>query len=171
MNKNRRVVAGFFLIELLLVISILALVVTFSISHRSRISRLLVRAELGHLHSLCLYYQHVALTTGQEQKMICNPDTQSIVCNRQSYVLPQHVRFGFLQDTYGPPAQPIQRIHKAITFPGSTIHFYPDGTISSGTIYILDQEKTTMYALTSPIGAISTMRMYQYTHGAWTLFL
>lgn len=167
MKTNHRSAVGFFLIELLIVISIIALVATFSVSYRTRISRLMVQAELMHLHSLCLYYQQVALATGQEQKCICDTDTQSIRFDQRLYTFPQYIKLGFLSRAQGPPAQPIHPINKAVTFPGNTIHFYPDGTISSGTIYIIDQEQTTMYALTSPIGSISTIRMYRYTQGKW----
>ena len=68
----------------------------------------------------------------------------------------------------GSPGSPTHRIEKAITFPGSKIHFYPTGIISSGTAYLVDKNKQYMYALSNAVSQVSYLRFYRYD-GGWKL--
>ena len=40
--------------------------------------------------------------------------------------------------------------------------FFKDGTVSAGIIYLIDKNKTAMYALSCGISSISYLRRYKY---------
>lgn len=87
-------------------------------------------------------------------------------CDGVWYNLPATIRFGFLPESKGPPSTPTRPIRSAITFPGKKVSCFPDGTIQAGTVYLVDDKKSSMYALTSGVSAVSFLRKYRYD-GTW----
>jgi len=81
-------------------------------------------------------------------------------------MLPAKVFFGFMPGAKGPPASANKLILKSITFTNNRIIFYPTGIISAGTVYLIDQAKQVMYALSNGVSQISFLRTYRY-NGSW----
>lgn len=81
--------------------------------------------------------------------------------------------FGVVFGTCGPPANPIDVIKHPITFKNrlkaSSVMFFSNGKISSGTLYICDNNKTIGGALTCAVSQVSYIRKYVYTNKQWNL--
>lgn len=80
--------------------------------------------------------------------------------------LPDSVQFNFIDQAKGPPSKPTQPLESATTFKHNEIIFYPDGIISPGAVYLTSKDKQVMYALSSPVAAASSLRLYLYD-GSW----
>ncbi len=160
--KTIRAAPGSLLIELLLVCAVIAIIMTLSVSHSNSIKRLAVRAEVEKMRSLFWYLQQRAVALNKE--MILDFDTVKQLYRFDSVVekLPQNVQFGVTNGVKGPPSDPKTVIRSPITFENQQVIFRPDGTISSGTVYLHMQSQSTVYALTAPVGDISYARIYRY---------
>ena len=159
---------GFSLIELLIVISIMALLACISIVGLRAGSQAHVRLELDTLHTACLYCQRCAQSTGQQHILTIDLADNSYTYNGFAHKLAQSVVFGCIPAVAGPPANPTHAIENAITFANHQIIFYPDGIVQSGSVYLTDTHKKVMYALTSGVGEVSFLRKYSY-NGAWKM--
>ena len=161
--SNRR---GFSLVELMIVCALIAFTV------------LLVRIPLGFFGRMrtaqavdLLYHtigsmRHAALATAQEQQITCT--NQSYTARGSTITLPEGLTFGFLPQVLGPPSAPSHLITQPITFKNSTIACFPDGTIASGTVYMLDNRTNSMYAITSGVAAVPFLRKYRFDNN-WHL--
>lgn len=127
---------------------------------------MLVRSEIEKLHTICHYLRRTAMINNQPQTLIFDIKHKSYKYHDGEEKLSQQVVFGFLPKTLGPPSEPKTIVHTPITFKKNTITFYPDGIISSGTVYLIDTTKQYMYAFSSPIAQISYLRLYRYD-GTW----
>ena len=166
--KNAR---AFSLIELLVTISILGIIVFLVIPRRTVHNSLFLNTELNNLFTTFTYLQQKATARNAIEKLTVNQknNTYSYTQEQKSitHTLDPHIRFGFLPDTKGPPATPKKQIHAPVTFRSATVVFFPNGTISPGTIYLTDQEQKNMHALTSSMAPVSYVRKYAYTDGKW----
>lgn len=162
---------GFFLIELMVVCAICALCACLSLVCVHEFNHFLLRTHLDYLHSTCLCMQKTAMLHGQEFKIMCDEHNHALYIEGREQKFPTHIKFGFLPTGCGSPGSMQESLTKAITFKNNTIHFYPDGTISSGTLYITDARQKAMYALTSPVGSISYLKKYKYENARWKLLL
>jgi hypothetical protein len=153
------------------IISFAIIILTLLRPRITAIDRMLVRVQAQQLHSLCLYLQQRALVSQEQQELYVDVHNNRYETNTMKQPLPQGVVFNFIAGSYGPPSSPSSAIVQPITFSHSKIIFYPDGMISSGTIYLTDKSRTTMYALTSGIAQISYLRLYKYQQDKWAQIL
>ncbi len=126
-----------------------------------------VRVELNRLHAALLYVRRKALLEGKAQRIRFDESTQSYQVE-VVHTLSQKVRFGIVQGIKGPPGDPRKPLEKAITWRGATLEVLPDGTVSSGSVYLTDESRSCLYALTSDASAITGVRRYCY-RSSWEL--
>jgi type II secretory pathway pseudopilin PulG len=100
--------------------------------------------------------------SGREQRITFQLADNSYSINGKKYELMRSIQFGALSAVLGPPAQPKQIIVKPCSFADNAIKCYPNGTISSGTVYLKDTENYAMAALTVPVGSFPALREYMY---------
>jgi type II secretion system protein H len=160
--------SGFSLIELMIVIAIIALIALLTGTGNSALSDIATRLELDKLYALCHYAQRYAMASNQVQTITFNIPANSYRFREREEKLLSGVQFGFIQGAKGPPAHPVSPLAKPITFVEDHITFYPDGIIQAGTIYLVNKNKTTMYALSNAVSQVSHLRMYAYD-GSWRM--
>lgn len=165
MNTQRH---GFSLIELMITLMLCVFIISITMVNVSFLQRGTVRGEIEKLYAACMYLQQRALSSNQEFKLAFDEQHQEYRFDGRVERLNGLVRFGAPLDIKGPPSLPTSSIKNAITFPGKNIIFYPDGVISSGTVYVTDIQKTTVYALSSAVAQVSHLRKYSYTD-SWRL--
>ena len=163
-----RIKSGFTLIEIMVVLALFALVVTLGMIQLSFLDNTIVHAEVDKLAITCSYLQQKAIASNSEQILKCDVEKKRYCGDNVNETLSPRVCFGYLSNVLGSPGSPSRVITKAITFPGSSIHFYPTGTISSGTAYLTDKNKKNMYALSNAVSQVSYLRLYRYD-GKWKL--
>jgi len=129
-------------------------------------SRILCRHEVDTLFTTLSFLHQKAIASNTVQELLFT-STANTYHDRATHHLALPVNFGFLPGTLGPPSSPSRIIKKAITFRNSRIRFLPTGTMTPGTVYIIDQKRQSMYALTTPVSAVSFIRMYRYDGGKW----
>ncbi len=159
--------AGFTLLELLIVLSLVTLSAGLGFAWVSVFDRFMVRLELDTLYTHCMRLQQEAQLTGQTKELIFDRVRQRYQIGQKQYVLSSHVRFAERAEVQGPPSQ--SRGHQlGITFVKNKMIFYPDGIISSGTVYLTDKAKKYLYALSVGVSQVSYVRKYVYQNG-WVL--
>ena len=151
----------------MIVIALVALLMTLSIGSFRFFNRWLVRLQLNHLYMLCLCTRCQAMALRRTLHIQCNSSTNTYASVHQQYHLRKAI-FNYLPGTMGPPSNPVYPITQPITFAQDTITFYPDGTMNAGTIYITDQDQTSMYALTIGVTEFPFIRTYLYAN-QWQL--
>lgn len=159
---------GSLLMQLCLLCACIIIIVQLTIPTANYFKKTVVRAEIEKLYALFFYLQQRAQVLHQIQMIEFSVEQQQYRYETQTHQLPHGVIFGFLSGAHGPPAAPTAPLMQPITFPQLRIIFYPDGTMQSGTIYLTDDKRTIMYALTNPIGHAASMRLYRYD-GNWIL--
>ena len=159
---------GFTLIELMITVSLCALVLTLTLVNVYFLNRGIVRSEVDKLYSACMYLQQRALTSNTQQELVFNQEQNSYSYAGRAEKVRAPVTFGVIPHVKGPPSSPSKIVKFPITFKKGKILFYPDGIISSGTVYLSDSKKQFLYALSSGVGSVSHLRMYRYS-GKWEL--
>lgn len=159
---------AFTFIELLIVLALFALLATLGIKQLSFLDETIIHAQVDNFATVCSYLRQKAMASNSEQKLVCDEQKNTYRFDNVHEALSKRVCFGFLPNVLGSPGSPSHTIKKAITFPNSTIHFYPTGIISSGTVYFTDKNKKYMYALSNAISQVSYLRLYRYD-GRWKL--
>ena len=155
-------------------LSLLILLLTISFPRLSFFQHYYLSQELQELHSIVSYLQHKSMATNTIQKLYIHPNNHSYSYEKNNHavthILNDNVKFGFMERVKGPPSSPKKAIEKSITFHKNIIEFYPQGTVSSGTIYLTDKNKHYLQALTCGISHISHIRTYLFTENKWRLF-
>ncbi len=159
---------GFFLMEFLIVITLIMVIIGLALPSLSFLNNTVLKSEVEKLAMVCYYLRQYALATHKEQKLTFNQARQSYTVDSSTYSLSNNIRFGFLPECYGPPSQPLHKINQAITFVHDKIQFFPDGSMSSGTIYLIDATKQYAYAITIPSAQLPYIRKYEYQN-RWVL--
>lgn len=159
---------GFTLIEAMVVVCLFALLATLGVMQLSFLDSAIVHADVQKLVAVCSYLRQKAMTHNVEYVLVLDVQKNEYRCDGIREVLSQRVSFGFLPHVYGPPGSPSRLIDKAISFSQSSIHFFPTGIISSGTVYLVDKEKRYMYALSNAVAQFSYLRLYRYD-GTWKI--
>jgi hypothetical protein len=159
---------GFMILELLIVVSLCALIAMLSMMQLSFLDSTIAHAEVDKLAGACSYFRQKAIATNSEYVLTCDVQNNEYRCDNMREKLSQRLCFGFLPNVLGPSKYAIHRINKAVTFVGSAIHFYPTGIISSGSVYLTDKCKKIMYALSNAVSQVSYLRLYRYD-GKWEL--
>jgi prepilin-type N-terminal cleavage/methylation domain-containing protein len=160
--------SGFTLIEVMVVLALFAFVVMLGMMQLTFLDNTIVHAEVDKLATVCSYVQQKAIASNSDQILVCDTENNKYRGDNVNETLSSRVCFGFLPNVLGSPGSPARVINKAVTFPGSSIYFYPTGTISSGTVYLTDKSKKNMYALSNAVSQVSYLRLYRYD-GKWKL--
>lgn len=145
---------------------LICFVCTLSSRIATSLYTILVRVELDKLMTACWYVQQRALATGEQQSLVLHPEDASYSVGSITEKLPTGVQFGSPKQLLGSPGSPTSIIKKPITFSSNTIIAYPTGVLSAGSMYITTNNAET-YALTSGVGAVSYLRMYQFNKNEW----
>lgn len=159
---------GFSLIEIMIVLAIIGLIAMLTGTGNRALTDLATRLELDKLYALCHYAQRYAMASNTIQTITFNIPANTYQLGERKEKLSSGVQFGFIQDAKGPPAHPASPLTKPITFVGEHITFYPDGIIQAGTIYLVNDKKTAMYALSNAVSQVSHLRKYTY-NGSWKM--
>jgi prepilin-type N-terminal cleavage/methylation domain-containing protein len=159
---------GFSLVELMIVLSIMGLFTLLVVTNTTFLHRSIMYAQLEQLYSICQLARQTALATNQAQTIQFDRLTNSYTWAHRKESLPRSLRFGFIPGTKGPPAHPTAQLYTPITFSGDKITFYPDGIVQSGTLYLIDEHATSMYAISNAVAQFSYLRMYRYD-GTWQI--
>lgn len=176
MSLKRR--GSFTLVELMVAMVLVFTIVMVSLPRVSWYRYFLLRSEINNLHALFVCLQQRAIVSHTMYELFFDvdhntyhylaPSGKKMVC-----ALNKYVQFGWVAGVKGPPGDPEKAIDRSITFPltqqGHCVQFFPDGKFSTGTIYIVDKEKTRVGALTCPISQVSYMRRYVYDGCTWKL--
>lgn len=162
MNNN----FGFIMTEVLVGIALVMLMVSIASVQVRNYQHVYIKQQLSLLALNWHELQQRAMARGKQEDMLLDEDQHRYYVNGQWHDLPSVIRFGFLPNAKGPPSSPTTPLRSAITFPNKKISCFPDGTIQAGTVYLVDEGKRYMYALTSGVSAVSFLRKYRYD-GAW----
>lgn len=159
---------GFTLIETMVVVCLFALLATLGIMQLSFLDATVVHAEVDKLVAVCSYLRQKAIANNSEYVLKFDTQKNEYRADGIHEILSARIAFGFLPTVLGPPGSPSHKITQAVTFAGSSIHFYPTGIISSGTVYLVDKKKQHMYALSNAVSQFSFLRLYRYD-GKWKI--
>ena len=147
--------------------AIIAILVTITLPGLKFLKYQSIKTELDKLQTVCQLLQKKAVCTGQKQYLAFDAPNQGFIYEDHYEKLSPGVYFGYLAHVAGPPANPKGLITSAITFPKQKITFKANGTISAGTIYLVDQSKKLLYALTVPVSQVAFIRKYKYQNNTW----
>lgn len=153
---------GFTLLEVIIAIALISFIVLLSVKFIAISNDAFVRVELEKFYAFCCYLQRKAKIEHKNQLLFIDVKNNKYACQSCSHMLSQKVTLGILNSVKGPPAQPENTITKPVTFKNDTIVFYPNGTISSGTVYFTDNSKTCLYALSCGVSQVAHLRRYCY---------
>lgn len=162
-SKNK---PGIGLLELVVALAIIACIALGAMSGHAVLTRVTARSELHSLRATCHYLQRCARVHSEPCSLHIDAATGKYTFLHREHALSKGCELGFLPGVKGPPSSPTAPITSAITYPSNTITFHPDGSMSAGTVYFVDRNKTMMFALTSPVAHVSYLRLYEYD-GAW----
>lgn len=152
----------------MITVSLVLIVALVSSSNLVFLHKAVVQSEINKLYAACMYMQRLAQMTNSTQRLTFNSSDQSYSFADKKEFLSKQIRFGVLPGSKGPPSSPKNSLHNPITFENQCITFMPHGMMQSGTVYMIDAQKTIMYALSSPIADFSYLRIYRYD-GSWSL--
>lgn len=154
--------SGMSLLQCCIVIALIVFISSLSMHFMNVHSKSAVRFELEKLYAAIVMLQRTAIVHGVEQRLVVTPDIQSYAFGKTVQKLAQGVQFGFIPESWGPPAQPVYQILNSVTFKDNTIVCYPDGLVSAGSIYLTDKKSRYLFAITSGIVPTIFLHMYQY---------
>jgi prepilin-type N-terminal cleavage/methylation domain-containing protein len=154
--------AGFSLLELVVVISLIVILCSIAIGGINLFDRLIVRSELDLLYLRCKQLQQEALLTRTIKELIFDRAGNGYSFGSRHHTFNKAVCFLGATRLQGPPSEPTHRITSAVTFVHDRIVFYPDGIISSGAVYLCDARQKVVYALSNAVSQVSYLRRYVY---------
>jgi len=160
--------AGFLVVEVALVLALILVIITLATPQFLFLKRQMVHSEIQKLIAEFFYHRAYAMATHQDLMLTVDPGRGTYGTQERMLSLASGVQFGFLPQLLGPPSQPTRLIDKAVSFLHNRINFYADGTMSSGTIYLLDSQNRRCYAVTIPAGQAPFIRSYEY-QDRWVL--
>jgi hypothetical protein len=156
-HQRRR---GFMLLELSIAFALLLILVAISVPHIGFLHKHVVRSEIEKLRTLFHYLQHKALASNRDHTVWF--DETGYWYEGTKTTFPSCIQLGAVPGVYGPPSHPTHEITQPHTFKENSIIFYSDGKIKPGSVYIRDTRRTSLYALTIPVGEVSYIRTYLY---------
>ncbi len=162
MNEQQREKNGFSLITIIIILALVALLVSISLPRLSFIHHYMLRSELEKMRMIIMYTHQKAIAGNRQQIITLDSTHHAYNITDSNEPLSSWVQFGFLPHSYGPPSNPTMPLKTAITFVNNKIICYPDGTISAGSMYLVDCNKKYMYVLTCPVDDINYLRIYKY---------
>jgi type II secretory pathway pseudopilin PulG len=172
-NKSHN---AFLLTELLVAILLFIFLITISIPRFSFFKKWHLTNEIEHLFVTFTFLQQKAMAENKKQELTfytkqnCYRFLQHNI-KSTTHHLAHGMQFNFLPEAKGPPSLATKPITQAITFPAKNnipvATFFPNGAISPGTVYLTDEKKKLMKALTCPISHVSYIRKYTYAENRW----
>ncbi len=152
----------------MIVLAIVAIIAMLVGTSNVLVTDIATRLELDKLYSVCHYAQRYAMASNRVQTITFNipANTYRFMSVKKNFY--QVCIFGVMPGVKGPPAHPTSVLSKPITFLEERITFHPDGIIQAGTIYLVNPNKTTMYALSNAVSQVSHLRKYRYD-GSWRM--
>jgi hypothetical protein len=175
-NYNHR---AFLLFETLIVLTLLTFAVVSGWWYSSlTIQRTLIQ-ETKNIMLIFATLQKRAILTHKIHCIDFNEQSQRYTAHDQGsyvrhYMLTSGIQWGFIASAYGPPSAPIKNLLKTHTFPldhkQARLFFYPNGTITCGSMYFVDKSKRFMTALSCGVGDETTIKIYCYKgHKTWNI--
>lgn len=166
MNKATH---GFSLIELIIVLGIITLLAAITLPCLTFFNKQLLKADVQQLGMTIAHLRQCALIENKKYVLTIHVDENCYRYNNQSISLTHNVRFGVLPHAYGPPSAATVPLQKATSFENNQITFYPNGSISSGVIYMVDSSLKNMYAISIGVAQVPFIRTYNYHSKRWIL--
>ena len=157
---------GFSLTQLLIGIAITLIIVHLTMINTRYLKKTLVQSHIEILFTTCLYLQRLAISSNTIQELSFNEKSNSYSYETNINFLATDIYLGIISGAKGPPSAPTSILTFPITFANKKIIFYPDGIISSGTVYLVDKTNNELYAMSSGIAHTSFLRKYHYD-GKW----
>lgn len=167
---------GFSLFELLITLTAILIFVTLTLPKFSFVNRFILQNELDKLFTTFSYLQQKAIATNVSQELFfyLNKNGYSFLEKNSNklYILPSNVAFGVLQNVLGPPTRPKKAIKNPISFKKLNdqefkVTFFTDGNISSGSVFLVDEDKKHLMSLSCPVAPFSCIRKYKYENNRW----
>lgn len=158
--------SGYMMIEMMVAIAIVVLLAGITCTHVNSYRYTCMQQQVALFTLAWRELQQSAMARNQQEEMQFDEIGNRYKIHGIWYELPATIRFGFLPESKGPPSNPIHAISNAITFAGKKVACFPDGTIQAGAVYLIDDQKQHMCALTSGVSAVSFLRKYRYD-GTW----
>lgn len=168
----------------MLVLSLILIVVMISIPRLGLFVDFSLSREIEHLEVVYHYLQQRAIAGNKTHiltfdlkgnRYAASDDNLKLV----DRVLEKGVKFGFLPNSYGPPASPTSLLCKPINLDvplnlGASVEnmcvkFLSNGKITAGTIYFIDRHSKRMGALTCSLSHVSYIRRYMYDGFKWAV--
>lgn len=166
-KRKKKKNEGSMLLELLVGLSLIALLTTLSLVYLPVFSSAAVRSHVHRFVADCAYLQRMAMVSGQKKSLHIDVDHHAYTFQGERVAGEWGVCFGTVPGAQGPPSDPHTEIKYASSFGDNTIIFYPDGKMRPGSLYLTDTQHRVGYAVTVPISHVSTMYTYRYTAGHW----
>lgn len=161
---------GISLLEVVLSVALLMLILTMSMPLFVMHKRLFVKAELENIYGLMLYLQRKASVECSIQTLVFNTSntTYSINNTAATSKLAQDVIFAQPRFTHNKSFKRDQ-LERPTSFKNGTVYFYPDGTITAGTLFLTDSKHSCAYALTCGVAQIGFIRKYRFSGDTWAI--
>lgn len=163
----KRLVKGFTLIELTIVLALILTIATLSVPSLWFLKRRTVLSQAEKLHTIFCYMQQLAVSCNKN--LLLKFGSSSYSYDNYEEKLPDGIEFGFKKGVKGPPSSPTIPINSGVSFVNSQVSFFANGKIQPGTVYLVDSAKNYLYAVTVPISQVSFIRKYRYSNGSWQL--
>lgn len=157
---------GYFLIEILIVLTIILLISTIVIPNFNFLNEQILASDLERLNVVFAYMQQSAIAKNKSL-ILKFDDSKTYSYDNFKDRLSKNNTFGILPGVKGPPSTPTHILTNPINFHNNQVIFYSNGQIQPGTIYLTDNVH--QYALTIPISQVSFIRKYKLTNGKWEL--
>jgi type II secretory pathway pseudopilin PulG len=169
MNKLKQNNA-FSIFELTVVLAIIAITTTLVLSLSINNNEHLIIAEAHLLRSTIWHLQQRCRAENKNLALVFNEQENFYTTPNEKHKLSARVKFGTIQDALGPPSSPKKRLKKSITFKNKQIKISPHGIAQAGTVYLVDDKKQLLYAITVPISGVTFIRMYRYRNKQWHVY-
>lgn len=157
--------SGFTLIELIISCALLCFIIGITLTSFSWLDSSRVHADIAVLAAACRFMQWQAHVEHTPKKITFDTQKQIYYCDDEIIQLSKNVRFGVVPGAKGPPSSAHSLIHDPITFTHHEIRFNHNGIIQAGTLYLINEKRNCMAALSCGVGHISCLRKYTYQDG------
>jgi len=163
--------SAFSLVELTIIIALMALIAALTIPSVITFKQQYVVSELYALQSTIWYLQQQAIAENKQKTILFNSSEHFYESAQEKHKLSRYVKFDIIPGVLGPPSHPQKQLKKAFTCKENKLVITPEGIISPGTIYLVDDKKQFLYAITVPIAGVSFTRLYYYRNKQWHVYI
>jgi hypothetical protein len=160
---------GLSIIDLSITLALITGIATMGIPVMLNLQQTYVGAQARALQTTCWALNNQAIAKDEKIKLTLNENAQTYSWDNHTDKLAPKVKFGIMPGAMGPPSDPKHRLTSAVTFAHNTIFFYPNGRITPGSVYLVDDHRQTLYAMTIPVARALYVRIYRYRDARWQL--